>query len=208
MPLTRSLIKAISGLLILVMLGYGGVASARYLSSDPIGLQGGMNTYTYVYNNPLRYVDPDGLAVRFICRKVSGLERTGQKHCFVYVTCPEEGWSSILSLFATTTYGAGVPIQARKSLSSPRSPDKLDDPDSPNNTDDILIKPPKPNCETCTYEKNVMDRFYNFPSRDVPYWLTGPNSNTFAGGLLGGPVPPVRNAPGLEFSSSPPASWR
>lgn len=200
--------KNFAGFIMLTLLIYSGVAQARYLSSDPIGLQGGMNTYAYAYNNPLRYIDPDGLAVRFICRKVTGLEFTGQKHCFVYVTCPEEGWSSILSLFSTTTYGAGVPIHARKSLSSPRSPDKLDDPGSIANTDDILINPPKPNCEKCSYEKSVLERFNNFPSGNVPYWSTGPNSNSFAGGLLGGPVPPVRNAPGLEFSRTPPASWR
>ena len=48
-------------------------ATGRYITSDPIGLAGGLNTYIYAITNPLYWSDPFGLEVEVLVGGLTGI---------------------------------------------------------------------------------------------------------------------------------------
>lgn len=84
MSFIRSIRKVIAGALVVVSLSHAGAASARYLSADPAGLEGGLNAYVYVLNNPLRFTDPIGL-----CTDPGGF---GSRYCIQQYIPDKSAW--------------------------------------------------------------------------------------------------------------------
>ena len=66
----------------------------RFLSEDPIRINGGINYYVYVLNDPADNDDPYGLRTEVCCRPLhSFMGRLGYNHCYVLITSDDNPWN-------------------------------------------------------------------------------------------------------------------
>jgi len=84
--------------------------SGSYVTSDPIGLRGGVNTYLYAKGSPLNHVDPFGLDVYEKCRPAN-VAGGAVDHCWLETDTKSGGMGGDPNILPGQEYeGYGIPV--------------------------------------------------------------------------------------------------
>ena len=116
-------------------------ATGRFIQSDPIGLAGGLNTYAYVYGDPLRFSDPKGLDTYICTRPLRGSGGLTPGPAFHQYVCTWNDYTGQIVCGSITPTGGIFGSPSR--LTGPNDDDVYDP------TRCRLVAPPNDCLETC-----------------------------------------------------------